>query len=82
MCLITQLCPLFENPWTIVCQTPLSMGFSRQEYWHGLPFPSPGHLSHVGIESLSLASPALAGRLFTTAPPGKPIKKRFHPLSS
>ena len=34
MCLITQSCPLFENPWTIVCHTPLSMGFSRQEYWH------------------------------------------------
>ena len=82
MCLITQSCPLFENLWTLVCQTPLSMGFSRQEYWHGLPFPSPGDLPHAGIERVSLASPALAGRFFTTASPGKPLKKRFHPLSS
>ena len=46
--------------WTIVCQAPLSMGFSRQEYWSGLPFPSPGDVPHVGIKPASLKSPALA----------------------
>ena len=45
------------------------MGFSRQEYWSGLPFPSPGDLPQPGIEPMSLASP---GRFFTTEPPGKP----------
>ena len=50
-------------------QAPLSMGFPRQEYWSGLPSPSPGDLPHPGIEP---ASSALAGRFFTTEPPGKP----------
>ena len=63
---------LFTAPWTIACKTPLSMEFSRQEYWHGLPFPSLGDLPDPGIKPTSLASPALAGRFFTTAPPGKP----------
>ena len=48
------------------CQAPLSMGFSRQEYWSGLPFPTPGDLSDPGIEPESLVSPALAGGFFTT----------------
>ena len=52
--------------WTIAPQVPLSMGFSRQEYWSGLPFPSPGDLPDPGIESSSLVSPALAGGFFTT----------------
>ena len=60
---------LFSTPWTIAHQAPLSMGFSKQEYWSGLPFPSPGDLPHPGIEP---ASPALAGRFFTAEPPGKP----------
>ena len=50
----------------------LSAGFSRQEYWSGLPYPSPGDLSGPGTEPESPASPALAGRFFTTEPPGKP----------
>ena len=50
----------------------LSMGFSSQEYWSGLPFPPPRDLPDPGIEPVSLMSPALAGRFFTTAPPGKP----------
>ena len=58
-------------PWTVARQTPLSMEFSRQEYWSGLPFPSPGDLPDPGIEP---TSPALAGRFFTTAPPGKPME--------
>ena len=57
----------FETPWTVACQAPLSMGFSRQEYGSGLPFPSPGDLPDPGIEP---ASPALAGGFLTLAPPG------------
>ena len=52
---------LFVTPLTVACQAPLSMGFSRQEYWSRLPFSSPGDLSDPGIETESLASPALAG---------------------
>ena len=55
-------------------QTPLSLGFSRQEHWSGLPFPPPGHLPDPGLEHTSLLSSALAGRFFTTAPSGKPPK--------
>ena len=50
------------------------MGFPRQEYWSGLPFPSLGDLSDSGIEPTSPVSPALAGRFFTPEPPGKPYK--------
>ena len=50
---------LFASPWTAACQAPLSMGFSRQEYWSGLPFLSPGDLPNSGMEPESLASPAL-----------------------
>ena len=55
------------TPWTVAHQAPLSMGFSRQEYCSGLPFPSPGDLPNPGIEPRSLKSPALAGRLFISA---------------
>ena len=57
-----QLCVIL---WTITHQAPLSMGFSRQEYWSGLLCPSPGDLPNPGIEPASLKSPALAGRFFT-----------------
>ena len=56
------------TPWTIALQAPLSMEFSMQEYWNGLPFPTPGDLPDPGIEPACLASPALAGGFFTTAP--------------
>ena len=49
------------------------MGFPRQEFWSGLPFPTPGDLPNSGIEPTSLESPTLAGGFFTTEPPGKPI---------
>jgi len=49
------------------------MGFSRQEYWSGLPCPSPGALPHPGIKPVSLIFPALAGGFFATEPPGKPF---------
>ena len=57
----------FATAWTIACQAPLSMGFSRQEYWSGLPFPSLGDLPNAGIKPASRMSPALAGRFFTTS---------------
>ena len=55
---VLSLVQLFATPWTVACQAPLSMEFSRQEYWRGLPCPSPGA--------------TLAGRFVATAPPGKP----------
>ena len=60
-------------PQAVARQVPLSMGFSRLEYWSGLQFPSPGDLPDPGIGPESPASPALAGRFFTTGPPGKPV---------
>ena len=60
---------LFVTPWTVAHQAPPSMGISRQEYWSGLPFPSPGDLPNAGIK---LASPALAGGFFAPESPGKP----------
>ena len=58
---------LFEAPWTVARQTPLSIGFSRQEYWSGLSCPPPGDGLDPGIEPTSLVSPVLAGRFFTTS---------------
>ena len=54
---------LFATPWTVVRQAPLPMEFPRQEYWSGLPFPSPGNLCDLGIEP---TSPTLADKFFTT----------------
>ena len=53
--------------WTVAPQAPLSMGFSRQEYWSGLPRPPPGDLPDLGIELMSLVSPAFTGGFFTTS---------------
>ena len=58
---------LFATPWIVAHQAPLPMGFSRQEYWRGLPFPTPGYLPDPVIEPVSLMSPALAGRFFTVS---------------
>ena len=63
---------LMQNPWTVARQSLLSIEFSRQAYWSGLPFPTAENLPDPGIEPTSLASPALAGEIFTTAPPEKP----------
>ena len=60
--------------WAVVRQAPLSMGLSRQEYWGGLPFPSPGDLPNPGIKPMFLASPALAGRFFTTSATKQPYE--------
>ena len=70
-CSVAQSC-LFETPWTVAHQVPLSLEFSRQEYWSELLFPPPGDLRDPGIEPVSPTSPALAGRFFTTELPGKP----------
>ena len=60
---------LFATPWTVAHQIPLSMGFSRQEYWSGLPVPSPGHLPYQGIKP---GSPALQTVSLLSEPSGKP----------
>ena len=61
---------LFATPWTVAHQTPPSMEFSKQEYWSGLPFPSPGDLPDPGIEP---RSPALQADVLSSEPPGKPV---------
>ena len=63
---------LFVTPWTVVCQARLSVGFSKQEYWSGLPFPPAGDLQDPD-RPVSLMSPALVGGFITTVPPRKPI---------
>ena len=62
---------LFANLWTAALQAPLSIEFSRQEYWSGLLFPTPGDLPDSGNEPMFLMSPALAGGFFTAVPHGK-----------
>ena len=62
---------LFATPWTVAHQAPLSMEFSRQEYWSGLPFPFPGHIPNPGIEP---RFPALQADSLASEPPGKPQK--------
>ena len=72
MCSIAQPC-LTVAPQTAAHQTTLPTEFFRQEYWNGLPFPTPGDLPNPGIEPVSFVSPALAGRFVTTVPPKKPF---------
>ena len=62
--------PLFVTQWTVLRQAPLSVEFSRQEYWSGLPFPSPRDLQDTGIEP---GSPALQADSLLSEPPGKPV---------
>ena len=69
----------FVTPWIVARQAPLSMGYSRQEYWSGLPFPSSGDLPDPGIEPVY---PALAGGFFTTESPGKPQVNPFTSVQS
>ena len=76
---VTQSCPTLCNPWTVAHQAPPSMGFSRQEYWRGLPFPSLGDLPDPGIEP---RSPTLQADALTSAPPGKPLNTRIQVLTS
>ena len=68
---------LFVTPPTVACQAPLTVAFSRQEYWSRLPFPPPAHLPDTRNEPVSLGFPALAGGFVTTEPPGNPISQRY-----
>ena len=68
---------LFVTPWTVAYQASPSMGFSRQEYWSGLPFPSPGDLPDPGIEPVS---PALEADALTSGPPGKHLVSKSCPI--
>ena len=70
VCSVAGSCQLFETPQTVVRQAPLSMGFLRQEYWSGLPFPSPGDLPDPGTEP---GSPALQADSLLSEPQGIPI---------
>ena len=72
--LVAKLCPTLATPWTVACQTPLSMGFSRQRYWSGSPFPSPEDLPDPGIEP---RAPALQADSLLTELQGK-IKKMIY----
>ena len=65
---------LFATPWTVASQDPLSMGFSRQGYWSGLPCPPPGHLPGPWVKLASVMLPALAGGFFTRIPGGWAVK--------
>ena len=70
--LVSKLCPTLVTPWTVACQAPLSVEFSRQEYQRGLPFPSPGDLPDPGIK---LGSPALQVDSLPTEASGKPPRE-------
>ena len=69
MCHVLSHVQLFATPWSASCQAPLSIGFSREEFWSGLPFPPPGESSHPGIE---FVSPALHMDSLPTETLGKP----------
>ena len=71
VCLVAQSCPTLCE--SAACQVPLSMEFSRQEYWSKLPFPPPGNLPSPGIEPMYPVSPALGGRFFTSSVTGEDI---------
>ena len=71
--LVTQHVHFFVAPWTVALQASLSMGFSRQEYWSGLPFPFPGDLLDPGIEP---EFPALQADSLLSEPPGRPNQDR------
>ena len=73
VCVLSHI-QLFATPWTVTLQAPLSMGFSRQEYWSGLPFPSPGDLPDPGIEP---RSPALQVDSLPSEPTGKPKRTDY-----
>ena len=67
-CVVLRHGLFFATPWIVAYRVPLSMEFSRQEYWSGLPFPASGDLPNPRLKPKSLASPMLAGGFFTTAP--------------
>ena len=77
VCSVLSRVQLFVVSWRVTHQAPLSMEFSRQKYWSGLPFPPPGDLPNPGIKPASLISPALADKFFTTVPSGKLIREEY-----
>ena len=70
--LVAKSCSTLAILWTVACQAPLSMGFSRQEYWSGLPFPSPGDLPDPGTEHMAPLSSVLQAESSLNEPSGKP----------
>ena len=76
--LVTKSCPTFATPWTVACQAPLSMGFSRQKYWSGLPFPSPEDLPYPGVKP---GSPSLQADSLLTELQGMPQKNQCHKVN-
>ena len=72
LCSVTQSCRFFAAPWTVPCQAPLPMEFSRQEYWNGVPFPTPGDLPNPRVEAASLMSPGI----------GRQVLYHWHHLGS
>ena len=76
VCSVVQLCPTLVTPWMVAYQAPLSVEFSKEEYWSRLPFHTPGDLPNPGIEPVSPAFPALAGGFFTTEPGSKQHKSQ------
>ena len=74
--LVIQSCPIFATPWTVACQAPLSMEFSRQEYWSGLPCPPPGDLFNPEIEH---RSPAIQADSLLSEPAESPGKSSMVP---
>ena len=78
VCVLLLSCvQFFATLWTVAHQGSLSMDFSREEYWSGLPFPTPGDLPDPGIQTMTLVSSALAGGFFTAVPPGKLLLKGY-----
>ena len=74
---LLQSCPaLCHSLWTVARQALLSMGFSRQEHWSGLPCPPPGHLPNTGVKPTSLMCPAVADRFFTTGATSEALRVR------
>ena len=80
VCVRAQVCPTLWDPMDYSPPGPPSKGFSRQEYWSGLSFPSPGDLPDPGIQLTSPVSPTLASGFFNTGPPGKPIPQLYKGL--
>ena len=78
LCSVTQLCLTLVTMCTVAHQAPLSLGFSRQERWSGFLCPPPADIPDPGTKPRSFASPASAGKFFTTVPPGKPLFLFIH----
>ena len=77
-CLVAKSCPALLWPsWTVACRAPLSMGFSRQESWSGLPFPSPGDLPDPGTGTCVFCISSIAGGSFIPEPPGNPLSSKI-----